>query len=118
MQQAKGAPGGDASTDESSADSGAYNKDMDNMRCILYAHGGTLRWCFLIHNTHANTSKAVITSGASIKSGKHLRFFGDVARPDPRPSYSYSIQRHARKINGRVFGAWKVHQYAAGLFIS
>lgn len=42
MQQAKEAPGGDTSA-EAGADSGAYNEDMDKMRCILYAHGGMSR---------------------------------------------------------------------------
>lgn len=46
MQQTKtDSPGGDAFA-ESSTDSEAYNKEMDGMRCILYAHGGTR--CFLI----------------------------------------------------------------------
>ncbi|KAI5986945.1 Alpha/Beta hydrolase protein [Pisolithus albus] len=43
-----------------------YHRDMDELRCILYAHGGGY-------------------------------FFGSVDQE------RYSIQRHARKINGRVF---------------
>lgn len=46
--------------------SSTYHKDMDELRCILYAHGGGY-------------------------------FFGSVDQE------RYSIQRHARKINGRVF---------------
>lgn len=66
MQQTKtDSPGGDAFA-ESSTDSEAYNKEMDGMRCILYAHGGGY-------------------------------YFGSVDQE------RYSIQRHARKINGRVF---------------
>lgn len=71
MQQSKkeahNSPGGDTFA-ESGADSGAYNKEMDRMRCILYAHGGTC--CFLIQNTPADAVKAVITLGVSIRSGK------------------------------------------------
>ncbi|KAF5380574.1 hypothetical protein D9615_004658 [Tricholomella constricta] len=51
---------------EKIADSATYQKDMDEMRCILYAHGGGY-------------------------------YFGSVDQE------RYSIQRHARKINGRVF---------------
>jgi hypothetical protein len=72
MQQAKkDNPGGDASA-ESGADSGVYNKEMDRMRCILYAHGGTS--CFLIQYTRSDVIKAVITLGVSIKSGNQLLF--------------------------------------------
>ncbi|KAH7883288.1 hypothetical protein F5I97DRAFT_1903823 [Phlebopus sp. FC_14] len=46
--------------------SGAYDEDMDQLRCILYAHGGGY-------------------------------YFGSIDQE------RYSIQRHARKINGRVF---------------
>ena len=49
-------------------DSGVYERDMDEMRCILYLHGGGY-------------------------------YFGSVDQE------RYSIQRFARKINGRVFGA-------------
>ncbi|KAJ7668682.1 hypothetical protein DFH06DRAFT_1084836 [Mycena polygramma] len=48
------------------ADSAPYEAHMDEMRCILYAHGGGY-------------------------------YFGSVDQE------RYSIQRHARKINGRVF---------------
>ncbi|KAH0588833.1 hypothetical protein H2248_004632 [Termitomyces sp. 'cryptogamus'] len=48
------------------ADSEIYEKHMDEMRCILYSHGGGY-------------------------------YFGSVDQE------RYSIQRHARKINGRVF---------------
>ncbi|KAJ6593444.1 hypothetical protein B0H19DRAFT_1090334 [Mycena capillaripes] len=48
------------------ADSAPYEEHMDEMRCILYAHGGGY-------------------------------YFGSVDQE------RYSIQRHARKINGRVF---------------
>ncbi|KAF7296117.1 Abhydrolase-3 domain-containing protein [Mycena kentingensis (nom. inval.)] len=47
-------------------DSAPYEKHMDDMRCILYSHGGGY-------------------------------YFGSVDQE------RYSIQRHARKINGRVF---------------
>jgi hypothetical protein len=41
MQQAgKDSPASDGFT-ESDVDSGAYSKEMDRMRCILYIHGGT-----------------------------------------------------------------------------
>ncbi|ESK97263.1 putative lipase esterase from carbohydrate esterase family ce10 [Moniliophthora roreri MCA 2997] len=49
-----------------SEDSNTYDKDMDEMRCILYSHGGGY-------------------------------YFGSVDQE------RYSIQRYARKINGRVF---------------
>ncbi|KAG6813290.1 hypothetical protein H0H92_012445 [Tricholoma furcatifolium] len=49
---------------EKSADNGCYEKHMDEMRCILYCHGGGY-------------------------------YFGSVDQE--------RIQRHARKINGRVF---------------
>ncbi|KAF9486039.1 alpha/beta-hydrolase [Pholiota conissans] len=52
--------------DPSSTTGGAYEKDMDAMRCILYLHGGGY-------------------------------YFGSVDQE------RYSIQRMARKINGRVF---------------
>ena len=43
MQESKKGPGhsagGDAFTGQG-VDSEAYNKEMDEMRCILYAHGG------------------------------------------------------------------------------
>ncbi|KAJ6497643.1 hypothetical protein C8R45DRAFT_983709 [Mycena sanguinolenta] len=48
------------------ADSEAYEEHMDEMRCILYCHGGGY-------------------------------YFGSIDQE------RYSIQRHARKINGRVF---------------
>ncbi|KAJ7287106.1 alpha beta-hydrolase [Mycena rebaudengoi] len=48
------------------ADSAPYDENMDDMRCILYSHGGGY-------------------------------YFGSVDQE------RYSIQRHARKINGRVF---------------
>ncbi|KXN87458.1 AB hydrolase superfamily protein C4A8.06c [Leucoagaricus sp. SymC.cos] len=51
---------------EPSNDDGTYEKHMDEMRCILYLHGGGY-------------------------------YFGSVDQE------RYSIQRHARKINGRVF---------------
>ncbi|KAF8841752.1 alpha/beta-hydrolase [Paxillus ammoniavirescens] len=50
----------------SSEQSNVYDEDMDESRCILYAHGGGY-------------------------------YFGSVDQE------RYSIQRHARKINGRVF---------------
>ncbi|KAK1220369.1 hypothetical protein PQX77_016860 [Marasmius sp. AFHP31] len=51
---------------ETAHESGIYEKDMDEMRCILYSHGGGY-------------------------------YFGSVDQE------RYSIQRFARKINGRVF---------------
>ncbi|KAH8827893.1 hypothetical protein DL96DRAFT_1527725 [Flagelloscypha sp. PMI_526] len=45
---------------------GVYDREMDDMRCILYAHGGGY-------------------------------YFGSIDQ------HRYSLQRHARKINGRVF---------------
>ncbi|KAF9026049.1 alpha/beta-hydrolase [Hymenopellis radicata] len=53
-------------TPEDSAQPAEYEQDMDDMRCILYFHGGGY-------------------------------FMGSVDQE------RYSIQRHARKINGRVF---------------
>ncbi|RDB24709.1 AB hydrolase superfamily protein C4A8.06c [Hypsizygus marmoreus] len=53
-------------SDEKVFDSGVYEKDMDELRCILYSHGGGY-------------------------------YFGSVDQE------RYSIQRYARKINGRVF---------------
>ncbi|KAG1746357.1 hypothetical protein EDB19DRAFT_1631628 [Suillus lakei] len=50
----------------SSNESNTYKEEMDEMRCILYAHGGGY-------------------------------YFGSVDQE------RYSLQRHARKINGRVF---------------
>ncbi|TFK44941.1 hypothetical protein BDQ12DRAFT_641990 [Crucibulum laeve] len=53
-------------TKEKEVDPGCYEKDMDEMRCILYLHGGGY-------------------------------YFGSVDQE------RYTIQRFARKINGRVF---------------
>ncbi|KAJ7772099.1 hypothetical protein DFH07DRAFT_803704 [Mycena maculata] len=55
-----------ATSEEPAADSAPYEEHMDEMRCILYSHGGGY-------------------------------YFGSVDQE------RYSIQRHARKINGRVF---------------
>ncbi|KAG6902758.1 hypothetical protein C0995_011906 [Termitomyces sp. Mi166 len=59
------------SSQEKVADSGTYEKHMDEMRCILYSHGGGY-------------------------------YFGSVDQE------RYSIQRHARKINGRVFDLYLI----------
>ncbi|OAX36875.1 alpha/beta-hydrolase [Rhizopogon vinicolor AM-OR11-026] len=56
----------DGPSASSSSGINAYKEEMDEMRCILYAHGGGY-------------------------------YFGSVDQE------RYSIQRHARKINGRVF---------------
>ncbi|KAK0241337.1 hypothetical protein EDD85DRAFT_818487 [Armillaria nabsnona] len=56
----------DADPVQESGESATYDKDMDEMRCIFYLHGGGY-------------------------------YFGSVDQE------RYSIQRHARKINGRVF---------------
>nr|GAT56166.1 predicted protein [Mycena chlorophos] len=53
-------------TPDASADSDVYEPHLDQMRCILYSHGGGY-------------------------------YFGSVDQE------RYSLQRHARKINGRVF---------------
>lgn len=34
-----------STTDSAEEDEGAYNKDMDEMRCILFLHGGTPGLC-------------------------------------------------------------------------
>ncbi|KIJ65967.1 hypothetical protein HYDPIDRAFT_181064 [Hydnomerulius pinastri MD-312] len=60
MDSAEGLP------PSSSGASSVYDEDMDELRCILYAHGGGY-------------------------------YFGSLDQE------RYSIQRHARKINGRVF---------------
>ncbi|KAJ7782646.1 hypothetical protein B0H16DRAFT_1493861 [Mycena metata] len=64
-QEAKKQPPGRPQVDPE-ADSAPYEEYMDEMRCILYSHGGGY-------------------------------YFGSVDQE------RYSIQRHARKINGRVF---------------
>lgn len=55
-----------STTESTEEEEGTYNKDMDEMRCILFLHGGGF-------------------------------YFGSVDQE------RYSIQRLARKINGRVF---------------
>ncbi|KAJ7125142.1 Alpha/Beta hydrolase protein [Mycena epipterygia] len=60
------------------ADSAPYEEHMDEMRCILYSHGGAYD----------------LPPPISIFGGY---YFGSVDQE------RYSIQRHARKINGRVF---------------
>jgi acetyl esterase/lipase len=64
------------------ADSAPYEEHMDEMRCILYSHGGAYPSCTSPHDL-------------DVRQGGY--YFGSVDQE------RYSIQRHARKINGRVF---------------
>ncbi|KAK7036461.1 hypothetical protein VNI00_011658 [Paramarasmius palmivorus] len=66
-----------------SEDDNVYDKDMDEMRCILYSHGGE------IFDSNSKCYNAQMPQGGY--------YFGSVDQE------RYSIQRYARKINGRVF---------------
>jgi hypothetical protein len=73
-----------STTDSSEEEEGIYNKDMDAMRCILFLHGGVC---------------GHYVSSSCVRNGSIGGFyFGSVDQE------RYSIQRLARKINGRVFG--------------
>ncbi|THH13788.1 hypothetical protein EW146_g6481 [Bondarzewia mesenterica] len=69
----------------SSEDNGEYQPEMDEMRCILYSHGG---W-------YTTTVNAVVQLIDSKIPGGY--YFGSIAQE------RYSMQRYARKIHGRVF---------------
>ena len=83
-----------ASTEDTSEPN--YTPDMDEQRCILYLHGGKLPFSL----------NARIVFGFRLPNPDILLFlcsvggyyFGSVDQE------RYSIQRFARKINGRVFG--------------
>lgn len=91
----------------SSSDSGAYDKDMDAMRCILYLHGGRALPCHAVA-LQSDLIVVILTGGyyfGSVDQSRYAKLH--ITRKEPclsRPSSRYSIQRHARKINGRVFG--------------
>ena len=63
---------------------GSYDADMDEMRCILYTHGGEFK------------VSGFRTLLAQYEIGGY--YFGSVDQE------RYAIQRFARKVNGRVFG--------------
>jgi hypothetical protein len=79
----------DFTSREESSEPG-YTPDMDEQRCILYFHGGKR-----IGSVHASRSCSDLNSFYHFVGGY---YFGSVDQE------RYSIQRFARKMNGRVFG--------------
>jgi len=51
--------------------SDAYEKSMDEMRCILYLHGGECPKCFLL-GLSLNYCQAATISAALIRRGKQV----------------------------------------------
>lgn len=79
-----------------------YEKEMDAMRCILYLHGG-MPFHFPGHRPQRlSREQGATTLAVSINTGNNtvnacLRCVSDL-------HLRYSMQRHARKTNGRVLG--------------
>ena len=78
----------DSASTEDPSESG-YTPDMDEQRCILYFHGG--KSPSGLWTSFADSDCLVIVTVGGY-------YFGSVDQE------RYSIQRFARKINGRVFG--------------
>ena len=78
------APAPASSDDESSRDSGSYQPEMDEMRCILYAHGG-MDFFLPFPVVLKSRNKAAIISVVWIRKGPlslntHIRFHRNVFR--------------------------------------
>jgi hypothetical protein len=82
-------------------DANAYLPEMDEMRCLLWAHGGSFHVAFLLP-FYVNFKVGII-SGAWIRRGEE-HFIGCQIEDSIPAVYRYMIQRYARKIRGRVLG--------------
>lgn len=99
---------GSAGTPEASPnaqDQGLYEEEMDEMRCILYLHGGA--YCAIAMRRSVSEYHQVATTlGALTKNGVHHVSVSKRSVEIDSCQFRYSIQRYARKINGRVFGMY------------
>ncbi len=79
-----------------------YSPEMDEMRCILYAHGGMSVTDEPALYSRSHFAQVATTLAVSTRRGGHGTYASMTCNvSSPR---RYSIQRLARKINGRVFG--------------
>lgn len=79
----------------------AYLPEMDEMTCLLWAHGGSFHVAFLLP-FYVNFKVGTI-SGAWIRRGEE-HSIGCRLEDSILAVYRYMIQRYARKIRGRVLG--------------